>query len=180
MKRTPRLVLALVAATPLLFAIPQAVAAPAGGASGARHGGGHGGYGRHGGHVHSGSYGYGAYWGWGWGLAVGVPWALGWYDPWYWGAPRYAYGPYNTREAAYWCEQDDDCWRERRARDSPPEPTTQIPAGGAIAPGAGPVPMEGMPTERPLHLNYCEASRAYFPAVSTCASGWRMKRSAYD
>jgi hypothetical protein len=174
MKRTPALVLALMAAVILAFAIPPCVAAPAGGGGAPRHGGGHGGHGYHG------SHGYAGYWGWGWGLAVGVPWALGWYDPWYWGAPRYAYGPYDAQEPALWCEQDDDCWRERRARTEPPAPTTRIPPPDAIGPAAGPAPGEGMPTQRPLHLNYCEASRAYFPAVSTCASGWRMKRSAYD
>lgn len=178
MTRTRPLVLAAACAALFLATTLPADAAPRGGG-----GSGHGSYGHGGGHGHGGSYGYrggyrhGGYWGWGWGLAIGVPWALGYYDPWYWGGyPRYyAYGPYPRNS----CEQDEDCWRERRAREEPPAPTTQVAPSGAIAPAAVPVPVEGAPTQRPLHLNYCDESRAYYPAVATCASGWRMTAPAY-
>ncbi|MBK8323142.1 MAG: hypothetical protein IPL06_10480 [Betaproteobacteria bacterium] len=164
MTRTRPVLLAALAAIALVLALPAAEAAPSRGGGGYRHGGGHG---HHGGH-----------WGWGWGLAVGVPLTLGFYDPWYWGAPRYGYGvPYAPVPYAT-CEPNTDCWIERQAQAEPPAPTTQVAPSGAF--GAAPGPADGPPTQRPLHLNYCEASRAWFPAVSSCASGWRMTRPAYD
>jgi hypothetical protein len=61
--------------------------------------------------------------------------------------------------------------RERYAGSEPTPPTTQV----APAPGAG----EGGPNERPLHLNYCDAARAWFPQVRTCPGGWRLVLPEY-
>jgi hypothetical protein len=176
MTRTRPLLLAALAATFLALAVPPAQAAPSRGGGAVRHGGHYGNHGGHGYHYR----GPGVHWGWGLGLALGVPWALGYYDPWYWG-PRYYYnGPYYARGPLPACDLDEDCWRERRAREEPPVPTTQVPSSAAIGPAAAPAPAEGAPTQRPLHLNYCEASRAYYPAVTSCASGWRMTAPRYD
>ena len=176
MTRTRSLLLATLAAFALVLVAAPADAAPTRGV-GSRHGGGYGG---HGGYGHHGGHGSGGHWSWGWGLAVGVPWTLGWYDPWYWGYPRPTYGPYYGSAPAYWCERDEDCWRERRASEEPAAPTTQLPPSAVIGPAAAPLPAEGAPTQRPMHLNYCEASRAWFPAVTTCASGWRFTIPAYN
>lgn len=167
MTRTRPLILAALAAATFALALPSAEAAPSRGGAAARHGG----YGHSHGHR-------GGHWGWGWGVAVGVPWALGFYDPWYWGYPRYGYGvtyapvPYAT------CEPNTDCWIERQAQAEPPAPTTQVAPAGSF--GAAPAPAQGAPTQRPLHLNYCDDSRVWYPAVPSCASGWRMIRPAYD
>ena len=117
-----------------------------------------------------------SHWGWGLGLAIGVPWALGWYDP-YWGPswghsyyPPYAYGP-PYRSYGYACEQDEDCWREHVAPSEPAPPTTEV---APAAPGE-----EGGPTQRPLHLNYCDSAKAWFPHVRTCPGGWRLVRPDY-
>lgn len=114
-----------------------------------------------------GSRAHSPHWGWGLGLAIGVPWALGWYEP-SWGPayyPPYAYGPvYRSYSRA--CEPDEECWQERLARSEPTPPTT---VAGPLVPGE-----EGGPTQRPLHLNYCDASKAWFPHVRTCAGGWRL------
>lgn len=117
-------------------------------------------------------------WGWGLGLAIGVPWALGWYDP-FWGGPTYyapyapyAYGPaYRGYSEGYACAQDEDCWRERLAGSEPAPPTTEV---APAAPGE-----EGGPTQRPLHLNYCDSARAWFPHVRTCPGGWRLVTPDY-
>ena len=179
MTRPRPLLLAALAAATLALSVAPVEAAPSRGAgpgAGVRHGGHHG---------HAGGHGYryrgpGVHWGWGLGLAVGVPWALGYYDPWYWG-PRYYYnGPYYARGPVHSCDLDEDCWRERRAREEPPVPTTQVPPPVAIGPATVPAPAEGAPAQRPLHLNYCDAARAYYPAVTTCASGWRMTQPRYD
>lgn len=107
-------------------------------------------------------------WAWGLGLAIGLPWALGWYEP-HWGPayyPPYAYGPvYRSYSQA--CEEDEDCWRERLSRSEPAPPTTEVAPAAPGEEGGG-------PTQRPLHLNYCDAARAWFPHVRTCASGWRL------
>ncbi|MGE0358166.1 MAG: hypothetical protein AB7P08_14775 [Burkholderiales bacterium] len=108
-------------------------------------------------------------WAWGLGLAIGLPWVLGWHDPW-WGPayypPRYAYGyldaPYGGA-----CGYDEDCLREREALREPTPPTTEV---APAAPGSE----EGGPTQRPLHLNYCDSARAWFPHVRTCPGGWRL------
>lgn len=117
----------------------------------------------HGGHSH---------WGWGLGLAIGVPWALGWYDPW-WSPSYYAPYPYGTvhRSYGYACAQDEDCWRDRMAPAEPAAPTTQV---APAAPGE-----DGAPTQRPLHLNHCDSARAWFPHVRTCPEGWRLVRPDY-
>ncbi len=135
------------------------------------HSGGSWGGSRHGGYHHGGSH-----WGWGLGLAIGLPWALGYYDP-YWGGPYW--GPAYYPPRAYVpvpvdpCAQDEDCLRERLSRSEAPLPTTQVPAP---APGTA----EGMPTQRPLHLNYCESAKAWFPQVSACPEGWRFVPPRYD
>jgi hypothetical protein len=158
-------------------AAPVSSAAPGGhrgGASGS-HGGHYGGpSGHYGGH-YGGRY-YGHSWRpyWGWGLALGLPLAWGWYDPWWWGPayyPSYAYGPV-YRGYPYACEEDQDCWGNRAVPADPSAPTTQVPPPAA---GAG-----GGPTERPLHLNYCESAKAYFPAVPSCPEGWRMTRPRFN
>jgi hypothetical protein len=124
--------------------------------------------------AHGGSW-HGSYWGnthWGWdlGLAIGVPWALGWYAPYggAWGSvtyPPYAYGPaYGS--LGYACGYDEDCWRGQLAAGEPTPPTTRI---GPVPPGE-----EGGPVIRPLHLNYCDSARAWFPQVRTCPGGWRF------
>jgi hypothetical protein len=158
----------------LLAAAVVEAAPPAGAGSGTRpsgrpgYGGGH--YG-HGGHYSHSS------WGWGLGVALTVPWALGWVDPYGWGPayyPSYAYrGIYPAYPYAYGngCGLDDDCWRAQQSPSEPAAPTTQIPP---LASGP-----EGGPTERPLHLNYCESARAWFPHVQTCAGGWRLIRPEY-
>lgn len=184
------LVAALAAAGMLMVAEAPAAPSPRGGgpvASGPRHpgGGGHrpdfrpgrpGGHGSHGSwHGSHGGHWRGSDWGWGLGLAIGVPWALGWYDPWYWGPswsyyPSHAYGPV-YRGYGYACEQDEDCWRERLARTEPAPPTTEV---APAAPGE-----EGGPTRRPLHLNYCDSANAWFPHVRACPGGWRLVLPEY-
>lgn len=137
--------------------------------------GGHRSYGHYG---HSGNHRYYGYygaphWGWGLGLGIGIPWALGWYEPWYGPStyPSYAYGPV-YRGYGYACELDEDCWRERSSRSEPAPPTTEVPAA---TPGE-----EGGPTQRPLHLNYCDSARAWFPHVRSCPGGWRMILPEYN
>jgi hypothetical protein len=168
MIRTRSPLLALLATAVLATTLSPAEAGPRGGYR-------HAGHGHYGGHGHGGSY-----WGWGWGLAVGVPWALGYYDPWYRSTPRYGYGAYYAPAPYATCEPNTDCWIERQAQAEPTAPTTQVPPSGTFGPAEGVAPSEGAPTQRPLHRNYCEASRAWFPAVTSCASGWRMTRPAYD
>jgi hypothetical protein len=111
-------------------------------------------------------------WGWGLGLAFGIPWALGWYDPWWWGPgyyyPSYAYGPV-YRGYADACAQDEDCWGERLARAAPPPPTTQVEPASP-----------GEPTQHPLHLNYCDSAKAWFPQVRECPGGWRLVLPQYE
>jgi hypothetical protein len=113
------------------------------------------------------------------GVAVGVPWALGLHDPYWPGSafypyyPSYAYrGVYPAYSYGYGCGLDDDCWRAQQAASEPPPATTVIPP---LAAGS-----EGGPTERPLHLNYCDSARAWFPHVRTCPGGWRMIRPEYS
>lgn len=128
--------------------------------------GGHPGHsGHHGGHAHSHGY-----WAWGWGLALTAPYWGGGYGPWWrypaiGPSPYYAYGPADGL-AGYACAYPGDCWRERPAAVEPTPPTTQV----APSPGAA----QGGPNERPLHLNYCDSARAWFPQVSTCPGGWRL------
>lgn len=167
-----RISLAGAACVALLAAAAIEAAPP----SGARPSGrpGYGGHGQGGHHGHGG-YQANAYWGWG--LAIGVPLALGWVDPYWWGPayfPSYAYrGIYPAYPYAYGsgCGLDDDCWRAQQSQSEPAAPTTQIPP---LASGP-----EGGPTERPLHLNYCESARGWFPHVQTCPGGWRLIRPEY-
>jgi hypothetical protein len=140
----------------------RSVSTPHHSSGGNRHQGGHGGHG---------------YRGWGWGIGLGVPLALGWYDPW-WGLPYYStyptygYAPVYRGYAGNACEQDEDCWRARMAPAEPAAPTTQVPPA---------IPGEAdLPVERPLHLNYCDAAKAWFPQVRSCPGGWRMVRPSYN
>lgn len=160
------------------------------GGGGARHGysgGGpvHGyrggsGYHHYGGSGYGHSHGYrGSYWGWGVGLAVGVPWGWGWYDPywygsgWGYGNPYYAYPAYGyAAPYGYGCWPYGDCYREQVARTEPTPPTTEVPPP---APGES-----GMPTQRPLHLNYCDSAGAWFPQVTSCPGGWRLVPPDYS
>lgn len=195
---TKRIALAAALAAAGLLAVAEPPAAPAGrppgaGASGPRHPGGvapggqyrpahPGGYrpGHGSGSHHHGFHGYGSssYWGWGVGIGVGIPLALGWYDPYWWGSPYYypsyswgpahglAYGGYG-----YACAPFGDCGREYAARNEPAPPTTEVPP---------PVPGEdGGPTQRPLHLNYCDSAGAWFPHVRSCPGGWRLVLPEY-
>jgi len=108
---------------------------------------------------------------WSWGVFWGAP--LWWGTYWsphygYWGSRYYPYygGYYYSPYASY---PDDEERVYSRASNVPPEPTTEVP-----------VSAEGAPTERPLYLNYCEESKAYYPKVTTCKSGWQMKRPKYE
>lgn len=158
------------AAVALAGATAIAAAPPSSGAHPGRPPGPPGHSGHHGGHGHSHGY-----WGWGLGLALTAPYWGGWYGPgWRYPAfgpyPYYAYGP-SDGFPAYACEYPADCWRERPVTVAPTPPTTQV----APSPGAG----GGGPSERPLHLNYCDAARAWFPAVRTCPGGWRLVLPEY-
>lgn len=138
----------------------------------------HRGIGRHGGHRHvpgghwGGSHRGHSHWGWTLGLAIGVPWALGWYDPW-WGPPYFAPHAYRPVPGPYGhvCGVDEDCWRDRTAPGAPAPPTTEV---APSAPGEA-----GGPTQRPLHLNYCDSAKAWFPHVRTCPEGWRLVQPDY-
>lgn len=124
-------------------------------------------------HRHS----YSGYRGWGyWGapLAFGVGFGLGsWHSPYYssyWDSPRYYSVPTRVvyrdvvRESPRWVTYEPNPSlvpeREGDRRDAPPA--------------------EGAPTGRPLYQNYCEASRAYYPEVQTCSSGWILKAPRYN
>lgn len=129
-----------------------------------------GGHRHHGGHRHY----YSGYRGWGyWGvpLAVGVGFGLGsWYgSPYYgsyWDSPRYYSVPTRVvyREEPRWVTYEPNPQllpeREGEYRDAPPA--------------------EGAPTGRPLYQNYCEATRAYYPDVKTCSSGWILRAPRYN
>lgn len=182
MKALNALVLPLIAAAGLCMAADSQAQNRHGGSPGYR-GGGHTGV--SGGHWHGGgprvSYGYGyrhghyygghAYWGW-WGAAIAAPFLWGgvyydwpYYGPYagaYWGPRYYRYGPgpYYPDEVAYGYPQ---------ASNEVALPTTEVPASG---PGA--------PTQRPLYMNYCEDTKAYYPKVGSCASGWQMRRPQYN
>jgi hypothetical protein len=172
-----------------------ALAPPAGAAP--RHGGSPGGgySGGGAGHGHSGGSGYRHYGGsgyryshghydgsnWGWGLALGLPLAWGLYDPygyggwgWGYGAPYYGYPAYaySYPGGGFPCAPYEECYRDQVARSEPTPPTTEVPPP---APGA-----DGTPTQRPLHLNYCDSARAWFPHVRSCPEGWRMVRPEYS
>jgi len=181
------------------FAVQPALSAPSpsppsGGSPGARPPGGPGyggsrpaypgrsgyrGYGgSYGHHGHSGHYG-GSYWGWG--LAYAIPWGLGWYGSGAWGYPyypSYAYGPaypaygYGPAYPAYGysCAYGDDCWRTAQAEPTPESTVVPPPAPGE----------DGGPTQRPLHLNYCDSAKAWFPHVRSCPGGWRLIRPEYN
>jgi hypothetical protein len=116
-------------------------------------------------------------WGWAWGLGIGVPLALGWYDP-FWGPPYYPY--YGPAYRAYGypdpCAGDEECWRARQAPAQPPAPTTEAPPPPA-PPALG---SAEPPTQRPLHLNYCDSAKAWYPQVKTCPGGWRLIRPDYN
>jgi hypothetical protein len=165
-------------------AAPRHGGSPGGGYSGggARHGhSGGSGYRHYGGSGYR--YSHGHYYGsnWGWGLALGLPLAWGLYDPygyggwgWAYGAPYYGYPAYGYSYpgGGFPCAPYEECYRDQVARSEPTPPTTEVPAP---APGAN-----GTPTQRPLHLNYCDSARAWFPHVRSCPEGWRMVRPEYS
>ena len=179
-----RIALAAVVAAAGLLAVADLPAAPAGRPPG-------GGAGSPGGHFwpsHPGGYRYGrgfyrysshghvnsSYWGWGVGIGVGIPWAFGRYDPYWWGSPN-VYPPYPWGSAyggyGYACGPYGDCAREYAARNEPTPPSTEVPP-----PAPGEV---GGPTQRPLHLNYCDSAGAWFPNVRSCPGGWRLVLPEY-
>jgi hypothetical protein len=165
-------------------AAPRHGGSPGGGYSGggARHGHSGGtGYRHDGGSGYR--YSHGHYYGsnWGWGLALGLPLAWGLYDPygyggwgWGYGAPYYGYPAYGYSYpgGGFPCAPYEECYRDQVARSEPTPPTTEVPPP---APGAN-----GTPTQRPLHLNYCDSARAWFPHVRSCPEGWRMVRPEYS
>jgi len=112
------------------------------------------------------------------GIGVGIPLALGLYDPYWWGFP-YFYPSYSWGPAPglayggfrYACGPFGDCGREYAARNEPTPPTTELPPP---APGE-----DGGPTQRPLHLNYCDSAGAWFPHVRSCPGGWRLVLPEY-
>jgi hypothetical protein len=42
-------------------------------------------------------------------------------------------------------------------------PTTEVPRG------------EGAPSQGPLYMNYCDSAKAYFPKVTACPEGWKLR-----
>lgn len=129
-----------------------------------------------GGHSHYG-HSHGGYWGWG--VSLGVPWGWGWYDPlwygwgWGYGGPYAGYPAYGyAAPYGYGCWPYGDCYREQVARSEPTPPTTEVPPP---APGES-----GLPTQRPLHLNYCDSAQAWFPKVRSCPGGWRLVLPDYS
>lgn len=108
-----------------------------------------------GGHWNGGRWHGSRYWGPRWSFYFGVPVFWGGY---YWGAP-YWYDSYPGTTVIY---------REVEREASFPEgrivpPTTEIPRGDAL------------PSQGPLYMNYCESAKAYFPKVTTCPEGWKLK-----
>jgi hypothetical protein len=198
MRPLPHALLACLAAG--LFAVQSAAdAAPrgpsgGGGAPGARPPGGQHGGPRHGypgggrpgydggRHYSGGHYGHYPRSYWGWGVAIGVPWGLGWYNPywygWGYGWPYYSYpgygyvAPYPSYGYGYGCGWDEECWRAMAARSEETPPTTEVPPAALAEAGA--------PTQRPLHLNYCDSARAWYPNVRSCPGGWRVVRPEYN
>lgn len=141
----------LLAALPLaaagMLASAAAMAEPK---HGFRGGHGHHGHGRwHGGHHRW----HGRWHGPRIGLYFGAPLVLGSY---WWGHPGYAW--YDEPRVVY-----REVIREPEVIEYvEPAPTTEIPRG------------EGTPTQGPMHMNYCESAKAYFPKVTRCPEGWKL------
>lgn len=175
MNPTCKVLVASLAAALLAVASVAEGAPRQGGGARPGHSGGSG-YRHHGGSGHGHGYHGGS--SWGWGIAVGVPWALGLYDPYWYGGSYYpypAYGyapPYSGYGYGYGCGPYGECWREGMARAEPTPPTTEVPPAATGE--------DGGPTQRPLHLNYCESARAWFPHVRTCPGGWRLVRPEFS
>lgn len=179
MKRTAPLLASALAALALLAPPPSEAASmskPGGAVSGGgghyspSHGNWHGrgvynGGGRHWGgghrHYHSGWRPY-------WGFYAAAPFVFGasyYYSSWdpYYGdgflAPRY-YG-FRTIQRPY------------RVYEEVPPPDDLGPAAemNPAAPGA--------PSQGPLYMNYCPASKAYYPKVATCPEGWEFRKPSY-
>ena len=135
---------------PMARSAPAATSNPAGVDHGGR-GGSWSGHSRWAGHHWGGGY---RYWAPRWSFYFGVPVLWG---SWYWGAPYwYDYYPHSTV-----------IYREVEREASYPEhhigpATTEVPRG------------QGMPTQGPLYMNYCESAKAYFPKVTTCPEGWKL------
>jgi hypothetical protein len=103
----------------------------------------HGGHG--GGHVGGGAWGEhgGGRGGWGHGgWGHGGWWGGGWWGPGWWGVDYYPYYPY---------------YDEPPVVIQPPSDTYNQPTPQA---------------EEPNYWYFCQASKAYYPYVSTCPSGW--------
>ena len=180
-----RIALAVVLAVAGLLAVADLPAAPAGRPPGGGAGspGGHfwpsnpGGYRPGRGFYRYSSHGHinSSYWGWGVGIGVGIPWALSRYnDPYWWGSPNvYPWYPWGSAYGGYGyaCGPYGDCARAYAARNEPAPPSTELPP-----PAPGEV---GGPTQRPLHLNYCDSAGAWFPNVRTCPGGWRLVLPEY-
>jgi hypothetical protein len=118
------------------------------------------------------SGGHGIHRGWSpyWGFYAAAPFLWGsyyWGYPAYWG-PRY-YGYYAYPGAPYSDNPDDYGPVMSPAPSSSPGPDEGAFAG----------PSEGAPTNGPLYLNYCEASKAYYPKVTSCPGGWQLRTPRY-
>jgi len=93
------------------------------------------------------------YWTPGWGFYYGVPVLWGAY---YYGSPYWD---------DYYYPRDRVIYREREVypQGAFSGPTTEAPL------------VEGAPTQGPLYMNYCESSKAYFPKVTSCPEGWKLR-----
>lgn len=93
-----------------------------------------------------------------WSLYFGVPVLWG---SWYWGAP-YWYDYYPGSTIIYREVEREASYPEHRVGPA----TTEVPRG------------EGLPSQGPLYMNYCESAKAYFPKVTTCPEGWKLATPA--
>ena len=140
-------------------AMPRSSGAPAGNPAGVDHGGRSGIRGEHWGDGsrwsgHGGHWGGYRHWAPRWSFYFGVPVLWG---AWYWGAP-YWYDSYPGSTIVYREVEREASFPEHRIGPA----TTEVPRG------------EGLPTQGPLYMNYCESAKAYFPKVTTCPEGWKL------
>lgn len=168
MKATAKLLVAALAVAGL--AVTAGAQAQSRGSSGGGHSGGgswsgshsggswgHGGGGRNWGGYRGGYY--NSYWGPGFGFYFGAPLlASGWGWPYY-----YDYG-YPGSTVIY--------------REAERYPQSYMEQPGELLPSTEVPRSEGVPTQGPLYMNYCESAKAYFPKVTTCPEGWRLATPA--
>jgi hypothetical protein len=167
MKATAKLLVAALAAAGALASLTvqaqhNPVARGAQPAAIARSGGGHSGGVDHGGRGfdrggHWDGHRWGGYrhaWAPGWSFYFGVPVFWG---SWYWGAP-YWYDYYPGSTVIYREVEREASYPDHRIGPA----TTEVPRG------------EGLPSQGPLYMNYCESAKAYFPKVTTCPEGWKL------